>query len=68
MLALDLRDNGVGAAPRAFEASDAYGVMGMRERARHLGGTLHIHSSPGQGCRVRLLLPLDKLLPTEASP
>ncbi|MDP3521049.1 MAG: PAS domain-containing sensor histidine kinase [Hydrogenophaga sp.] len=68
MLTLDLRDNGMGAAPRAFEATDAYGVMGMRERARHLGGTLHITSAPGQGCRVLMTLPLEGAKTTGAHP
>ena len=32
--------------------------MGMRERAAHFGGTLTIDSAPGQGTRVRLVMPL----------
>ena len=53
-----------GARPQAFEAAQAYGVMGMRERARHLGGCLSISSEPGQGCRVVMELPL----PVQARP
>ncbi len=56
LIAMD--DNGRGAEPVAFEAATAYGVMGMRERARHLGGQLTIHSAPSQGCQVRLRIPL----------
>ena len=58
-LRLSVHDNGVGAAPQAFEAPDAYGIMGMRERARHFGGVIEIHSAPGQGTRMCLtvLLP-----------
>ncbi|GAB3184891.1 sensor histidine kinase [Hydrogenophaga aquatica] len=52
-------DNGVGAPMQAFEAADAYGILGMRERARHLGGELHIWSEPGQGSCFRLDLPLE---------
>jgi signal transduction histidine kinase len=37
-LTLTVRDDGRGAPPEAFEAATAYGVMGMRERARHFGG------------------------------
>jgi PAS domain S-box-containing protein len=33
---ITVQDNGRGASLAAFEAADAYGVMGMRERARHL--------------------------------
>ena len=54
-----VQDNGRGAAPEAFEAANAYGVMGMRERARHWGGTLEISSQIGLGSlfylRIKLL-------------
>jgi PAS domain S-box-containing protein len=50
-------DDGVGAPMQAFEAADAYGILGMRERARHLDGELSIWSEPGQGSCFRLALP-----------
>jgi PAS domain S-box-containing protein len=53
-----VQDNGCGATPQAFEAPTAYGVMGMRERARHFGGDITIHSAAGQGARFCLQLPL----------
>ena len=43
---------------QAFEARDAWGVMGMRERARHFGGQIHIRSAPGQGTTTQLRLAL----------
>jgi signal transduction histidine kinase len=57
-LTLSVRDDGRGAAPEAFESPTAYGVMGMRERARHLGGSIGITSSPGRGSIFELKLPL----------
>jgi signal transduction histidine kinase len=33
--------------------------MGMRERAGHFGGRLTVDSAPGQGTRVRLVMPLE---------
>ncbi|WP_374409242.1 PAS domain S-box protein [Hydrogenophaga sp.] len=57
-LSLEVQDDGVGAPAQAFEASDAWGVMGMRERARHFGGVVHIASTPGQGTTMRLRLAL----------
>jgi glucose-6-phosphate-specific signal transduction histidine kinase len=51
------------AAPGAFDAATSYGVMGMRERARHLGGHIALSSAPGAGCRVLLRVPL----PAEAA-
>jgi PAS domain S-box-containing protein len=58
LLRLTVADNGVGAAAAAFEAATAYGVMGMRERARHFGGEIAIHSAPGHGAQFSLTLPV----------
>jgi len=58
VLYLSVRDDGVGAPARALDDARSYGVMGMRERAGHFGGKLSIDSAPGQGTRVRLVMPL----------
>ena len=52
-----VKDNGRGAPPSAFDSTDAYGVMGMRERAGHFKGWLHIDSQLGQGTTVILTMP-----------
>jgi len=57
-LRITVEDNGSGASPDAFEAPHAYGVMGMRERARHFGGHIAISSEVGHGCAFTLVLPL----------
>lgn len=44
-----VKDNGCGADMQAFDAPDAYGILGMRERVRHLGGRLEIQSQKGKG-------------------
>ncbi|MBU4518681.1 MAG: PAS domain S-box protein [Gammaproteobacteria bacterium] len=59
-LSLLVQDDGVGAPALAFEAADAYGVMGMRERARHFGGRIDIASAPGEGTRMCLTLALPQ--------
>jgi PAS domain S-box-containing protein len=59
-ISLRVRDNGRGADAAAFEAANAYGVMGMRERARHLGGVLEITSEIGSGCLFHLHIQLPK--------
>jgi len=53
-----VKDDGRGAPPSAFDAPNAYGVMGMRERAGHFGGWLDIHSQVGSGTMLILTMPL----------
>ncbi len=57
-LCISVQDDGCGAPPEAFEAATAYGVMGMRERARHFGGRIAIESAVGQGSTFTLVMPL----------
>jgi len=57
-LSVRVEDDGRGAAAEAFEAPGAFGVLGMRERARHFGGRLLIRSRPGEGTAFELRLPL----------
>ena len=39
-----------------------YGLFSIRERLVQMGGVLAIESAPGQGTRVRMVLPLQNLL------
>jgi two-component system NarL family sensor kinase len=48
---LSVRDDGVGFDPRRIPAH-SHGIVGMRERARLLGGRLRLHSGRGRGTRV----------------
>ena len=57
-LHLSVEDDGCGALPQVFESPQAYGILGMRERARHFGGVIDIDSQPGRGTRMRLSMPL----------
>ncbi len=41
------------------------GLKGMTERARLLGGTLELDSTPGWGTRVRAFVPLPSAAPTD---
>jgi signal transduction histidine kinase len=58
-LTVEIEDNGVGMAADHRRAPANLGVLGMRERAAALGGTLTTNSDPGGGTRVRLWLPLS---------
>jgi PAS domain S-box-containing protein len=57
-LHLSVEDDGCGAEARVFESAQAYGIMGMRERARHYGGVIDVDSQPGRGTRMRLSMPM----------
>ena len=58
VLVVRLVDNGKGFVESAPQPRDAFGVMGMRERANSLGGSLAIRSEPGRGTRLTLCIPL----------
>jgi signal transduction histidine kinase len=62
-------DNGCGFELATTEASTLYlehvGIMGMKERAELLGGSLTIESIPGKGTTVCLKLPVGKRLEGE---
>jgi len=55
-LSLEVSDDGRGAAADAEDTG--HGLLGMRERAMMLGGTLTAGPRPGGGFRVRAQLPL----------
>lgn len=62
-LALEVQDRGVGFDPDTpvdRRSGDGLGVMGMRERAEHLGGSLHIESAPGKGTKVSVRIPVKR--------
>jgi signal transduction histidine kinase len=55
-VSLTVSDDGVGFPPETKEA--AFGLHGMRERAAHLGGELHLDARDGGGALVKFILPL----------
>jgi len=60
-LVLEVRDDGVGFDPEQQAVrSRRLGLTSMYDRARSLGGTLAIASSPGAGTVVRVEVPCDR--------
>jgi PAS domain S-box-containing protein len=57
-LALHISDNGRGFDLPTARRRYSYGLLGMSERARLIGGTLHIESAPGAGTIVSIHVPL----------
>jgi two-component system NarL family sensor kinase len=54
---LTIADDGGGFAP-AHPSPERFGIIGMRERARLLGGALQIESRPGEGTSIQVSVPL----------
>ncbi|TDD63405.1 sensor histidine kinase [Kribbella antibiotica] len=55
---LEVRDNGSGAEPTPGPADRGYGLPGLRERLRGLGGTLTLDSRPGRGTALTADVPI----------
>jgi two-component system, NarL family, sensor kinase len=54
---LSVSDDGRGFSP-SRRRSDGHGLVGMRERAKLLGGHLRVSSGPGRGTRIVASVPL----------
>lgn len=52
-LSLEIEDDGRGFAAESPQ-EEGFGLVGLRERAAQLGGSLHIESTAGQGTIVRI--------------
>jgi signal transduction histidine kinase len=52
-----VEDDGVGFEPAQVQRGDHLGLLGMRERADALGGTLTVESAPGKGTTIVVEVP-----------
>ncbi len=62
-LNLEVQDNGCGFEVESDvkrAAGQGIGLMGMRERAEHLNGSLSVHSAPRKGTTIRVRVPLPR--------
>ncbi len=61
-LTIEIADDGVGFDPERIDLRDAehrgYGLFSLRERLRHFGGKLTIHSHPERGARIEVQFPI----------
>ena len=60
LVTLEVRDDGVGVAPRDLDKPESFGVRGMQERVHHLGGWLDVSGGPGRGTTIMLSIPRDE--------
>lgn len=54
---LTVEDDGKGIGASLESAPRTFGLIGMRERARMLGGELAVHSNPGAGTSIVMIVP-----------
>jgi NarL family two-component system sensor histidine kinase YdfH len=57
---LEIQDDGQGFDPEIVMGTGHYGLLGMRERARLVGGSLEIDTGTMQGTRIRLVVPVTQ--------
>jgi signal transduction histidine kinase len=57
-VALEVADNGWGFEPDAVGDRGGMGLANMRQRAERLGGSLTVHSSLGEGTKIKASLPV----------
>jgi two-component system sensor histidine kinase UhpB len=57
-LVLDVHDNGRGITREELSGFGALGLLGMRDRAASIGGTVSIEGAPKSGTTVRITVPL----------
>ena len=62
-VSLQVKDNGIGFDREKAVGPDEghFGLLGMFERARRLGGEFVLASRPGEGTSVRVEIPLDSM-------
>jgi len=55
-----VQDDGIGFIESGLSNGlGSLGLLGMKERAQFCGGNVHIASSPGNGTRVTVRVPVD---------
>ena len=62
VLSIGIKDNGKGFAhgTQSSSAGGGFGLIGISERVRMLGGTYSIHSSPGHGTTLAIRIDLEE--------
>jgi CheY-like chemotaxis protein len=59
-LRIIVRDQGRGFSPNA---SEKFGLFGLRERITYIGGTIEVESTPQKGTRISFAVPLNSAAP-----
>lgn len=57
-ITIEIVDNGKGMVVKDFHSDVDFGLLGMRERAQSLGGEFTLESQPGDGVKIKIMIPL----------
>lgn len=57
-LVLEIEDDGVGFDP-AYVPENRFGLVGMSERARLMNGRLQVDTTPGEGTKITIQIPIQ---------
>jgi len=58
VIEMRVSDNGKGISKKRLSATQSFGIIGMRERAHSLGGSLVIAGDRGDGTTVTVTIPI----------
>jgi two-component system sensor kinase len=62
---LSIQDNGKGISDDALSQKSTLGLLGMKERARILGGSAEIRRGADGGTEVKIVLPISTMMHEE---
>jgi signal transduction histidine kinase len=57
VLRLSVHDDGSGFPENGHSKNGHYGLIGMKERASHIGAELELATAPGRGTTISVVLP-----------
>jgi PAS domain S-box-containing protein len=57
IVSLEIRDDGRGVDPADLDKTGSFGIFGMHERVRDLGGWLEVSGQPGAGTTLMVVIP-----------
>jgi glucose-6-phosphate-specific signal transduction histidine kinase len=61
-------DNGIGIQGTGQHKAGSFGLVGIEERVKILGGCFDVSNVPDGGTKVEVSIPFDSLLPSHGAP
>lgn len=65
VLTMEITDNGKGLSPSDLEKPKSFGIRGLHERAKTVGGWVDVSSTAGRGTSITLSVPLSRTATTD---